>query len=159
VSDIVPKGQGQNIEKISSSKSLNLCETNVINQDWLLLAHKMYKTVNSIKLLELHVPNLELNKLKNNSMLLHLHLLPNYKSFTAIILFVDLKKQFNLEVFGNDYLTNIDSTYYLRQHTPNYNSILDGQTTVSFFNMTDFSSQKVWVNILDQNLNLSKQNR
>jgi hypothetical protein len=119
----------------------------------------MYKTVHSLKLLELGVPNLELNRLRNNSMILHLHLLPNYKSFIAIILFVDLKKQFNLETSKNDYLTTCELPYYLSHRTSKYNYILDGQTTVSFFNVMDFSSQKAWVNILNQNLNLSKQNR
>jgi hypothetical protein len=119
----------------------------------------MYKTVHSLKLLELGVPDLELNKLRNNSMILHLHLLPNYKSFVAIILFVDLKKQFNLESYKSNHLTTHESSYYLSHYTTKYNQILDGQTTVSFFNLIDFSSQKAWVNILNQNLNLSKQNR
>jgi hypothetical protein len=119
----------------------------------------MYKATNSIKLLELNVPHLGLNQLRNNSIILHLHLLPNYKSFTAIILFVDLKKQFNLEIFKGDYLTTHESAYSLRQETSKYNVILDGQRTVNFFNSFDFSSQKVWINILEQNLNLSKQNR
>jgi AAA15 family ATPase/GTPase len=102
----------------------------------------MYKAVNSIKLLELHLPNLELSRLKNNSMVLNLHLLSNYRSFIPVILFLDVKKQFNLEIFKNDYLTTTESTYYLAQHTSRYNAILDGQVTVSFLNMVDFSNQK-----------------
>jgi hypothetical protein len=102
----------------------------------------MYKTVHSLKLLELGVPDLELNKLRNNSMILHLHLLPNYKSFVAIILFVDLKKQFNLESPENNYLTTHESPYYLSHYTTKYNYILDSQTTVSSLNLVDFSSQK-----------------
>jgi hypothetical protein len=102
----------------------------------------MYKAVNSIKLLELSIPNLNLNQLRNNSMILHLHLLQNYRSFIAIILFVDLKKQFNLEVFKKDSLIENESAYHLHYYNSTYNSILYGQSTVSFFNLMDFSSQK-----------------
>jgi hypothetical protein len=93
----------------------------------------MYKAINSIKLLELNAPQLGLNQLRNNNIILQLHLLPNYKSFTAIILFVDLKKQFNLETFKGDYLTTYESTYSLRHHTPKYNTILEGQKNSFFF--------------------------
>jgi hypothetical protein len=119
----------------------------------------MYKTVNSIKLLELSIPNVELNKLRNNSIVLHLHTLPNYKSCIAIILYIDLKKQFNLETFKIDSLTRGELPYYLKHQTPKYNSILDNQTTIALFNTTDFYSQKTLAGILEQNLNLSKQNR
>jgi hypothetical protein len=77
----------------------------------------------------------------------------------SIILFVDLKKQFNLEIFKRDSLIVDESGYYLHHANSEYNNILYGQATVSFFNLIDFSSQKAWVNILDQNLNLGKQNR
>jgi hypothetical protein len=142
VSDIKAKSPSKSLRGASLKKNLNLGEVNTINHDWLLLAHKMYKIVNSIKLLELNIPNIELNKLRNNSIILHLHLLQNYRSFVAIILFIDLKKQFNFENFKNNSIILGESEYYLRHSTSKYNDVLYGQVEVSFFNLMDFSSQK-----------------
>lgn len=130
-----------------------------INRDWLILAHKLYKTVNAIKLVELQVPNLQLTPFKNRSMISQLHLIPHYKPLLTHILSLELKSKFNIDKVQSDSLSKREATYALRGFLLPYNILQDLPTTVLYFNTLNFINQKNFILILEQNLGSSKQNK
>jgi hypothetical protein len=113
--EISDEGVGNNESFIKPT--LNPKSSN-INTEWLLLAHRLYKVVQSINLVDLQVPDLQLNQARKNSLVLHLHLIDNYREFVAVVLFLDLKKKFNLEVFNTNSLDEIEKSYYIQANTP-----------------------------------------
>lgn len=132
---------------------------NNINTEWVLLAHRLYKVVHSINLIGVQVPDLQLSQARKNSLVWHLHLVDNYRKFVAIVLFLDLKKRFNLETFNTNSIGEIEKLYYIQANT----SFFYKNTTIlvnpEFFNNLNFLHKKTLMSILEQNLNLNKQNK
>ena len=69
-----------------------------INTEWLIVAHRLYRVVHSLKLSELQVPNLYLSQSRKENISMRLHLLNSHQKFVAIALFLDSQKSFNLQV-------------------------------------------------------------
>ena len=130
-----------------------------INTEWVLLAHKLYKVVHSINLVDVQVPDLQLSQARKNSLILHLHLVDNYRKFVALVLFLDLKKKFNLETFNTNSIGEIEKSYYIQANTPFFYKNTTILVNPEFFNNLNFFHKKTLTNILEQNLNLNKQNK
>jgi len=137
----------------STESSLNF------NTEWLLLAHKLYKVTDSILLTSLNAPNLHLNSVRNHSLIFYLHLLSSYNKFIAVILFLDLKKKFNLEEENTELLRDTESFYFLKTNTPKLYMPLTSLIYPNSLSNLNFVNKKTLSSILEQNLSLNKQNR
>jgi hypothetical protein len=107
----------------------------------------------------MQIPNLQLNNSYNKSIALNLHLINNYQRLVAIILFLDSKYNFNLRAMKKEYLVNDESSYYLSSNNTSFFNKSYALVNPEFFNNLNFFNKKSLITILDQNLNLSKQNR
>jgi hypothetical protein len=107
----------------------------------------------------MQIPNLQLNNSYNKSIALNIHLINNYQRLVAIILFLDSKYNFNLRSMKKEYLVNNESTYYLNSSNASFFNKSYTLVNPEFFNNLNFFNKKALITILDQNLNLSKQNR
>jgi hypothetical protein len=125
----------------------------------LLLAHRLYKVTNSLNLVELQEPNLQLNKARNSSLALHLHLLTNYRKLVAVILFLDVKNKFNLQSVCTESLSLDESNYYLQVKNNKLYTPSTFLINPNFFNNMSFFNKKTLIGLLEQNVNLNKQNR
>jgi hypothetical protein len=116
--------------------------------------------VRSLSLLEIQVPNLQLNYARNSSIVLYLHTLKDYKPVVAQILFLEAKNHFNLQQRTGENLLESEEGYYLSTSSNNLNNLL--YTTpidITTLNKINFFSQKLFTRSLESNLNLSKQNK
>jgi hypothetical protein len=134
-------------------------KSNINNLDWLLLAHRLYKVTNSLNLVELQEPNLQLNKARGNNLALHIHLLTNYRKLLAVILFIDVKNKFNLQRVCTESFSLNESKYYLQAKNTNLYTPSTFLINPNFFNNMSFFNKKTLVNLLEQNVNLNKQNK
>jgi GH35 family endo-1,4-beta-xylanase len=99
----------------------------------LLVAHRLYKVVNCIKLVESQAPDLYLNHARKNNLVLHLHLLNSYKKLVAIILYLDLKKKFNLRSLEADFISDSEVSHYLQINAQDLHKNLNVSVNPAFF--------------------------
>lgn len=92
-------------------------------------------------------------------MVLHLHLLNDYRKFVALILYLDLKKGFNLQTLETEFIHQGEFNYYLQINTPSMYKASNILVNPDFFNSANFFNKKILLGVLTQNLNLNKQNR